>query len=131
MTKDSGHLERTKDMGQEECLEVTENRSFLDAPGRSTTNRQGYKGSFLLKIHRTRGPWHSQAWAGSRLQDTGQVGERLRIATKGTEVFICASTLPMILDTGFLLQKKQFLENTFENQCRQLDSDKELKLTRA
>jgi hypothetical protein len=37
-----------------------------------------------------------------------RVGERLRTATKGTEVFICASTLPTILDTGFLLQKNQF-----------------------
>jgi hypothetical protein len=65
MTKDSGYLERTKEMGQEECLEVAENRSFLGAPGRSTINRQGYKGPFSLKILRTRGPWHSQAWAGS------------------------------------------------------------------
>jgi hypothetical protein len=53
----------------------------------------------------------------SELEDPGiakpglgvaRVGERLRTATKGTEVFICASTLPTILDTGFLLQKNQF-----------------------
>ena len=104
MTKDFGHLaERTKGsgqarskMGQEECLEVTENRSFLDAPGRSTTNRQGCKGPFWLKIRRTREPWHSQGWVGSGLQDTGQVGERVRISTKGPEVLICVLTLPMI-----------------------------------
>lgn len=93
-------------MGQEECLEVTKNMSFLDASGRFTTNRQGCKGPFWLKIRRTREPWHSQGWAGSGPRDPGQVGERVRIPTKGTEVLIYVLTLPMIYTTGFLLQKK-------------------------
>lgn len=73
---------------------------------RSTTNRQGYKGSLWLNMHRTREPWHSQGWASHGHQDAGQVGLKLRISTKGTEVFIYALTLPIILDIGFLLPKK-------------------------